>query len=270
MADSLTQARFFDGVSTPFCTLRFRVMREFRIPDIQVCLESGRSGPLAVYRSLANDRAARPVIYIHGSPANAWWWKRYLERPIAGTRTILIDRPGFGRSDWGGPVVSFADQAGAVAALLDTLKAEFDERPILLGHSFGGAIAARVAIDHPDRIAGLIIAAGVLSPSLKRLSGAGRTGHAFRWVLPRGLRHCSAEYLAAVEQLEELRPMLRMIEPPVLMVHGKRDLLVPCKDVNDVQREFTGAASLRVVKLSAGHFFPWLREEEFREIIAAF
>ena len=65
---------------------------------------------------------------------------------------IALDLPGHGQSDTRLPGASLADLAGFVAAFLDRLDVE---RVHAVGHSMGGAIAARLALDQPKRVASL-------------------------------------------------------------------------------------------------------------------
>ena len=89
------------------------------------------------------------MILVHGTPGSATAWTDYLLSPPPGIELVALDRPGFGSSAPDGAVTRLADQAAAVAALLPT-----NDRPVvLLGHSLGGAVVARVAADHPQIVA---------------------------------------------------------------------------------------------------------------------
>ncbi len=77
-------------------------------------------------------------------------------------RVIVIDRPGMGWSSR--PEDAAANpraQAETVAALIDALGLE---RPLVVGHSLGGAIALCLAMDHPDRTRGLALLAPLTQP----------------------------------------------------------------------------------------------------------
>ena len=102
------------------------------------------------------DVAARPIVFIHGFGSSTFTWRKNLG-PIAalGYRAIAIDVRGFGLTakprDGRYDLASFADH---LAATLDALELD---RPILVGNSMGGAIAARVALTRPDRVAGVVL-----------------------------------------------------------------------------------------------------------------
>ncbi len=80
-------------------------------------------------------------------------------------RVIAFDRPGHGHS--AGPVAGSEtyDSLAAQATLLQAAAAELGvERPLVLGHSFGGAVALAWALAAPERTAGLVILGGAAMP----------------------------------------------------------------------------------------------------------
>jgi pimeloyl-ACP methyl ester carboxylesterase len=104
-----------------------------------------------------------PVVLIHGAGCNLEDMRLALgERLAARHRVILIDRAGLGwsrRRGRGGS--SPAYQAAMLCGVLDRLAIE---RAVIVGHSWGGALAATFALDHPARVAGLVLLAPPLYP----------------------------------------------------------------------------------------------------------
>jgi len=77
-------------------------------------------------------------------------------------RVIVLDRPGLGYSDrLGTGGASITAQASVLQRAASRLGAE---RPIVLGHSYGGAVALAWAVTRPDRIAALVDVAGAAKP----------------------------------------------------------------------------------------------------------
>lgn len=97
-----------------------------------------------------------PVVFVHGTPAHAVIWRNVLPAvQAAGHRTVAYDLLGYGRSER--PVsrdTSVPAQAELLVALLDHLGVD---RCVLVGHDIGGAVGQLVAVDHPDRLAGLVL-----------------------------------------------------------------------------------------------------------------
>jgi pimeloyl-ACP methyl ester carboxylesterase len=106
---------------------------------------------------------APPIVLIHGAGCNLEDMRLALgERLAARHRVILIDRPGMGWSKRMGRAGSSpADQAAILREILERLGVE---RAIIVGHSWGGALAASFALDHPDRTGALALLAPPLYP----------------------------------------------------------------------------------------------------------
>jgi pimeloyl-ACP methyl ester carboxylesterase len=110
-----------------------------------------------------------PVVLLHGAGSNLADMDLAIgERLAARHRVILIDRPGLGFSArQKGADVSPAGQAAVLRQVLDQLGVE---RPIIVGHSFGGTLALAFALDFPDRVAGLVLVAPATHPGIWRMS----------------------------------------------------------------------------------------------------
>ncbi len=96
-----------------------------------------------------------PIVMIHGLAGQMRNFAALVPLLGAGHRLILIDRPGSGHSPGRG-TGSLAGQAGIVADLIAQLGLD---RPLIVGHSLGGAVAMALALGHPDKIAGLALVA---------------------------------------------------------------------------------------------------------------
>lgn len=135
-----------------------------------------------------------PVLFLHGASGNARIWEPALgERLDRLGRVLVVDRPGHGFSERraGRAAARLSHQAAAMADLLDALGAE---RAVVVAHSWAGALACRMALDHPDRVAGLVLIAPATHPWpggvhwYYRLAATPVLGPLFAWtvVLPAG------------------------------------------------------------------------------------
>lgn len=93
------------------------------------------------------------VLLLHGQPGSAGDWDGVVAAIGGRAATIAIDRPGWdGRS-------RASDLAGNAMAALTALDVHGIVRATVVGHSFGGAVGAWLAVHHPDRVEALVLAA---------------------------------------------------------------------------------------------------------------
>ncbi len=100
------------------------------------------------------------VLMIHGASANAQEFTHTLAPHLSDThRVLMADRPGHGYSVRPKMSSTLGVQAAQMAGVLEALAP--GEKAIILGHSFGGAVALRLALDRPDLVSALVLAAPV-------------------------------------------------------------------------------------------------------------
>lgn len=126
-------------------------------------------GHLAMIEAGPVEGARATVVLLHGASANASDPMEGFGRKLAesGFRVLAVDRPGYGASDRlaGADAASPAFQAAAIGEALEGLGVG---PAIIVGHSWAGALAARMALDRPERVAGLVLVAPVVLPSPER------------------------------------------------------------------------------------------------------
>ena len=117
---------------------------------------------------VTEDNSKPLIIFIHGSPGTWRAWIKYLKDPQLQrmAHMIAVDRPGYGGSGKGQVETSLVQQALDIAPLLD--KASPGQRVLVVGHSFGGPVAARLAMDYGDKITDILILAGSIDPDQER------------------------------------------------------------------------------------------------------
>jgi non-heme chloroperoxidase len=98
-----------------------------------------------------------PVVLLLPGPTDSWRsYQPVLEHLPREIRAVSVSQRGHGESDKPETGYAVEDFAGDVVPLLDALGIE---RAVLTGHSGSCLVARRVALDHPDRVAGLILEA---------------------------------------------------------------------------------------------------------------
>jgi haloalkane dehalogenase len=133
----------------------------------------------AAYREVDGLRLAHvdegdgaPVLLLHGEPTWSYLWRDVIP-PIldAGFRCVAPDHAGFGRSDKPADLgwYSYDRHTELAAALLEHL--DLRDATVVV-HDWGGPIGLRLAVEHPDRIARMVIMDTGLFTGEQRMSDA--------------------------------------------------------------------------------------------------
>ena len=111
------------------------------------------------------------LVLIHGASGNIRDWTfHFVDQLKDRYRVIVMDRPGLGYTDRTDPALSGAwsteaetpqEQARMLKAAADQLGVQ---DPIVLGYSFGGAVAMAWALEFPDHPSGMVILSGATEP----------------------------------------------------------------------------------------------------------
>lgn len=103
-----------------------------------------------------------PIVFIHGASANLKDQMVPFARALDGRAEMLFfDRPGHGWSTRGTTNGDPHGQAATLAALMDKVGIG---KAIIVGHSFGSAVAATFAVDHPAKVSGLVFLSAASHP----------------------------------------------------------------------------------------------------------
>jgi pimeloyl-ACP methyl ester carboxylesterase len=213
-----------------------------------------------------------PLVLLHGASGNAATWADTVPAwTAAGLQPVALDLPG--RGDAPGPALD------SVAALADWLRAECGRRglsrPVVVGHSLGGAVAQQLALSAGDALGGVVLVSTSarlrVSPLiLEAVAGATaeaplRLDFAFGDDTPPAVvdrYHAAAAATppaAAVADWHacdgfDLRAQLAPPGCPVLVVHGEADRLTPPKHQAGLA---AALAADRVTLGGVGHMLPW-------------
>lgn len=101
------------------------------------------------------DNRRPPLILIHGAGGSLLSWHPY-QRHLQGEAVYTLDLPGHGGSKGQGKA-SIEDYAGDVLCFMEKLGIP---SAVIAGHSMGSGIALTLALNHPERVAALILVGG--------------------------------------------------------------------------------------------------------------
>lgn len=232
-------------------TARHKFLRAHSWIGQQKCTLEDRS---ASYLLSAQARKIPPVIFLHGSPGNAMDWRWFLANEGKRFAVYAMDRPGFGPVDR--KVPHLRDDLAVLRRAL-SLIAQKRGPVILVGHSLGGGVAARLAADCAEQVRGLVLVGASLNPQLERVFPIQKQAlqPPLSQLLTVSVRNSNAELVQYPDFLAELELYLGDIKCRITAIHSKDDLLVPYDNVAFVRERCKGAAAFDVLAPdSGGHF----------------
>lgn len=216
------------------------------------------------------------ILFLHGWGTEFAPFVPFLDDLTVKYRTLALDLPGFGKSappprSWG--VDEYAD------FVAEYLRASGVNEIILIGHSFGGRIAIKLAAryEFPVKIPKMVLtgAAGILPvktlaakirqiayKTVRAVLSTQRMRKSYPHLIERWRRaNASEDYINATPLMrdvlvkvvnEDLAPCLPLIECPTLLIWGENDTATPLEDGRLMERMITGAGL--AVLPSAGHY----------------
>ena len=158
----------------------FVARTERRHPPAGEMVDCGglRLHALRVRGGEAGDPATNepPILFIHGASGNLLdQYHAFAASLPPGRLGLFVDRPGQGHSARGDARNDTpGGQADVLARLLDAWSIE---RVVVVGHSYGGAVAASLALRHPKRTAGLVLVSAATHPW-----PGGKTSWYYEWL----------------------------------------------------------------------------------------
>ncbi len=194
------------------------------------------------------------VVIIHGAPSSLSVANGVLSDTnlLRVAKTVGVDRPGYGYSDYGWAETSISRQAELLAPMLENLKAKSQRRPtILMGVSFGGPIAVYLAAERPDLVDGLILAAPAIEPGAETVYDISypMRWRLTSWLFPASLVVATDEKFVHKAELTAMLPLWERIKVPVAYIQGEDDEVVNPSNAKFARRMLVNAPSLEITMI---------------------
>jgi pimeloyl-ACP methyl ester carboxylesterase len=110
-----------------------------------------------------------PLVLVHGLGGGAANWVELAPELARRRRVLVPDLPGHGGSE---PLPAAPSLAAYADRVVELMEREATVPAPIVGHSFGGTVALRVAIRRPDAVSGVVLAAGAGISSSRRRAQA--------------------------------------------------------------------------------------------------
>jgi pimeloyl-ACP methyl ester carboxylesterase len=209
------------------------------------------------------------VLFVHGSPGSLSAFIDFMgdDLLLSHAQLISVDRPGFGTSNFGYAEPSIEKQAAQLKPILDMHR---DQRPVILvGHSLGGPVIARMAMDYPELVDGLILVAPSIDPDLEpnEWFRAPLATPVLKWILPRSLRASNDEIYKLKPQLQHMIPLWSKVQARTIVIQGMMDDLVHPANAEFAKRMIINAPVKLVTVDTMTHFVPWTHPQLIRSAV---
>ncbi len=269
-------------------------------PNITRYIAEGNRTLSYLYQPNKNSQTL--VVFVHGSPGQAEGYAYFMRHPALLSRfsLIAVDRLGYERKNNQGPERSLQKQSEAVHRIIMAHQQSYPQsypqnysmhkRVILVGHSFGGPVIARMALDYPQHYSHLVMVAASVDPALEKTKWFQIPANwkALRWLVPNALDTSNQEILALKKELILVQntlikntegshvsphtpPHISPHSSPLRMhiIHGTNDKLVPVENVDYMHKMYPQSVEQTVILKGANHFLPWSHPEEIMDAIYA-
>ncbi len=209
------------------------------------------------------------VVIFPGTPARKYLFERMLRTAPDDLEVVLLARPGYARGH-NRAYLSFEDQVAAARPFLEEGK-----KVVSLGVSYGGELALKALVDHPDKVKGAVTVAALITEPRGWVQPFVDLGGApvVRSLVPRTLHYARAEVAGRRAQIGPLFARLKEVRAPVTIIHGDADHLVSRKDAATLKGHFAPGADVEIRHVRGGtHFlemqFPALLFDAVKGIIS--
>lgn len=217
------------------------------------------------YMVLHRNDTFPTIFFLHGSPSSMAVYNVYFEDPDLAQWANLIaaDRPGYGYSDPGRSETSVRRQAEMMWHILE--QEGFPSPLYIIGSSYGGTVAAKMAMLKPDKVDGMVLVSASLAPGEEHTYAISHViRHApFRWIVPGKIMVANDEKLSHYEALSDMLPYWDRITAPVVLIQGTNDNLIFPENMFFAKRMLSNARFIDYNLLEGEGHFLQIRYREF-------
>lgn len=219
------------------------------------------------------DNPEATILFIHGAPSSMSYWKAYLADSVLLSRATMfaVDRPGYGYSGLADPLPDIAAQAAIISKILDSLN-QVHRPVIIVGVSYGSPIAARLTMDYPQLVDGLILMAPPLGPGREEYFWFTYPVESplAHWVVPRMLQSANREKVWHRAELTKMLPLWSRIHVPVMYLQGQDDKLVDTSNETFAREHLTNVPSLNIQMIPGrGHLIAFDEKDRIIKTIVS-
>lgn len=210
------------------------------------------------------------LVLLHGAPGAWYGYMNLMEDSTLQQhfQIVAIDRPGYGKSNYGKAELSILKQALAVKHIISICNTS--GKPVsLLGRSYGAPIAAHYALYYPQNVAQLVMVSPVIDPAKEKFYWFSPIGKSkvIQWFLPRVLNVATKEKYAHPVEMRKMESSWRKLYVPTTVLTGENDWVADTANYTFAQKHIINAPA-RFYKLKqTGHLITYEQPELIKSIL---
>ena len=206
---------------------------------------------------IVGDTSLLPVLLIHGSPGEWSDWSNIITDSVLCSKYyfIAVNRPGYGATT----IMATDDlQIQANCAWLPLIKLKENKKVIVVGHSYGGAVVAKLLVHKSTKIRKAVLVAPAVAPNYQEAKWYNKLAKrkVFNWFIGAKFKSSNIEMLGLSDELKANESQLADVNVPIDFIHGEKDMLVPYKTVAYWNSIYNGEVNF-ILKKKMNHFVPW-------------
>jgi len=260
------------GCFRRFAQTNKQIREYYRDKPIKPTWFTIQNDSVKLFCAVAGADTLPPLLIVHGAPG-AWYGSRNLLADTLITNrfhVISVDRPGYNKSSFKGrrrAVTSINIQATAIHEAMRLNRSH--KKGIIMGSSYGGPIAAKIAIDHPDEFYHVLLLAAAIDPNHEKFWWFNKYVHygPLRWLLPRFFRTATDEKYSHIKELQKLLPLWSKLNVPVTAIQGEADHIVPHANLDFARKVLAGKNATFISLPGVDHLVRWQRADLVRDIL---
>lgn len=209
---------------------------------------------------VAGNKKSSCILFIHGAPGANDAFIDYMKdtQLLRNSTLIAIDRPGYGYSSRDKKYYTIKEQSIVIGNLIKKLSLEY-EKIVLVGHSYGASMVAKLAMDYNQYISSSIQISGAVDPNNEKIFWFSKLGNSkliYR-IESKTLKVTTNEKMNHAKELLADVNNWDSITKPYIVIHGNKDELVPYINATYSISKLNKNNSKLITVNDGGHLLIW-------------
>lgn len=208
------------------------------------------------YAVISKNDTLPLLVFVHGAPGAWYGTLKFMDDSVLQQhfKMISVDRPGYGKSDYGKAELSTQLQALSIKEVIDKENTS-GKKIVLFGRSYGAAISAWLAINYPQNVSKLFMISPVINPDKEKFYWFSPIGKwkIVQWMLPKMLNVATSEKYSHSNEMRIMLPKWKKLYVPTTIVSGGRDWIADTSNFTFARKQIINCDTTLIYLKESGH-----------------